>query len=352
MPMKRFALLIMSLGAVLGGCDALEPPGPAPGEGAAASLRLVLQGGPPGSRAGEADPDAAVHNGCILEFNAAGNLLDYIPFSGGEPPVLEVPRNQLVELFIVANPTRDLSQVVSKAAFMEIQSDYAANSPGCLEMTGRYSGTIRSDTTLNVALQRCCAKVTVDAMVFKVASTRYDYVGARLVRGYMEKTPAGCTYVQMAPGELINAYSAGAGIGYEASYNSSSVKYTQGDYKVWEYNTPWTVYCYPNASEDPAARNTLAVYYRLDYRVTGIDASTGETVVMHLYNNACVHICLPAVMPNTIYELERLTIDGLSSNTVYLGTKGGSEIPECVFRMTDMTSGEYLGEVKGEVRYD
>ena len=59
-------------------------------------------------------------------------------------------------------------------------------------------------------------------------------------------------------------------------------------------------------------------------------------------------------VPNTVYELERLTVTGARYKTVYLETKssGPEGYAVCSFRMTDMTSGEYLGTVEGEVYHE
>ena len=351
--MRRLALLTACLGALLGGCDALEPPGPHCMEESSAVLELVLQCGPPGTRAGEADPDAAVNGGCVLEFNAAGELLEYLAFTGDNPPKIPVPKDQQVEIYIVANPTCDLSQVGSKTELEQMKSDYTANTEGNLEMMGRFSGRIRSDSTVKVTLERFCAKIQVSTMVFKVASTLYEYTGANLNMAYMQKTPRECTYLQKNPGELMDAYSEQVGIGYMKRYLLNGTTYDQGQYKVWEFNDPWSVYCYPNASAERNKRNELTASYRFRYKSGWIDSETGEHQDILRYEDVLAHFYLSPIMPNTLYELERVVIDGTLNKSVSLDTKGGEEEPvECVFRMKDMTSGEYLGEVKGEVRYE
>lgn len=351
--MRRLALLTAFLGALLGGCGALEPPGPPSGEEAPAMLGLELQCGPPGTRAGEPGPEYAIHGGCVLEFNSAGERLEYLAFTGEEPPQIPVPRNQQVEIYVVANPTCDLSEVSSKAELEQMRSDYTANTAGNLEMIGRYSGRISSDSTVNVSLERICAKIQVSKMVFKVASTRYEFTDADLNMAYMEKTPKDCSYLQKVPGELMDTNTDRVDIGYIKRLLKNETRYEQGEYKVWEYDDPWCVYCYPNASTDRQKRNVFYVAYRFRYKTSWIDAATGRQEIVFLYENAFARFYMPPMMPNTLYELEKVVIDGTLNKSVDLDTKGGSgEAVECVFRMTDMTSGEYLGELKGEVRYE
>ena len=341
------------------GCDLTEPfsAGDAFAEEARVSLKLELQCSPPSTRAFNdpaAWPDDVVEDGVILQFDDYGELLEMVSFTGDDLPEIQVRRYQQTDIYIVANPTVDLSGVSSKEDFLSSQSEYGSNSAGRLEMTGYVSGVFNTDETVNVSMERMLAKITVDDLVFKVASTLYDYTGAHLTRGYMERTPKTCSYSLTPSTAFINAYTQGVDLGIFPNYHGQILKYTQGAYKVWEYGSPQSVYCYPNASEDRIRRNRLAVSYRLVYLVPAVDGETGEEITLTRYDDNCVHLVLPQLRPNTEYELERLTIIGAKNNTVYLGTRSGTEeLPvKCSFRMRDMTSGELIGNVEGEVEYE
>ena len=346
--MKRIAWL--SLLMIAAGCEVAEP-------FAQVNLKIEMQYSPPLTRAGQgssyAPPDEVISNGVILEFNQDGELLERVPFTGNDGPVLPVRRNQHMDIYVIANPTVNLSGIASRDEFLSTQSEYRANSAGRLEMTGHLSGIFDKDATVSVAMERTVAKITLDALVFKLTTSKYNYTGATLRQAYMEKTPASCGYDYSVSGNYLDAYEQKIGIGYFDRY-PSVIKYTEGEYKVFEYNHPQTVYCYPNDSQDAADRNKFAVSYRLDYTIPGVDLFTGEPIVLARYDDNCVHLVMPPLRPNTAYELERLTIIGARNQTVYLETKSGedAEAETCVFRMTDMTSGEFLGYAEGEVEYE
>ncbi len=341
--------------ALLGGCDALlDPVREAPGEDSFIELKLVPRCAPPGTRsARDPGPDDTVLNGVVLEFDAAGTLLEMQPFSEGYMPVLKVRKHQELNIYVVANPTVDFRSVSTLEEFLSMQSQYKSNSQGCLEMLGHFQGSFTADAEVTVPMQRMVCKIQVDRMVFRIASTHTNYTGWYFTRGYMEKTPATCGYDLSLSGNFVNSYSMNIAIGCN-DYSGTANHYTQGEYKVWEYSYPWSVYCYPNASGDQSQRNILAVSYRLLYLVPGTDLDTGESIVIPRYTDACFHIVLPPLRQNTIYELEELKLNGIRNGTVYLkSAEEPSEIQaECIFSMTDMTSGEFLGLEKGEVRYE
>lgn len=357
--MKWNVVLIVAALIMSAGCD---PTGPLPdaspsGEVAYVNLSLDLQSGPPYTRAltdvSALGGDGSIKDGVILEFDPEGLLLEMIHFSGSVPPKIRVRRHQQTEIYIVANPTVDLSGIASLTDFLSMESDYKANTLDRMEMTGHLKDTFSSDAVVNIQMKRMLSKIQVDDMTFKSTPGWPDYTGIHFTRAYLEKTPVTCAYDFSLPGGFIDAYDKRVSIGYTSNYSSSVHQYTQGGTKVWEYETPWAVYCYPNASDNQNERNVLAVSYRLVYLVTGVDGMTGEPVVQPRYEDACVHLVLPPLLPNTLYELERLTLNGARYKTVYLSTRSADdELSECSFRMTDMTSGEYLGSVQGEVEYE
>ena len=357
--MRRNALICLLTVTMYAGCEVTGPftAEESFAEEAQVNLRIEMQYCPPSTRARLGSsfqaPDEAISGGVILEFDQDGELLETIAFTGNVLPVLPVRRYQQTDIYIVANPTVDLSLIKSKEEFLSKQSEYSSNTSGKLEMTGHVRGIFDSDATVSVAMERMVSKITLDALVFKLATTKYNYTGAHLQQAFMEKTPATCGYGLSLTGNFLNAYERRIGIGYFTSYPSVN-KYTQGEYKVWEYDYPQSVYCYPNNSETAADRNKFAVNYRLVYQIDGVDGLTGEPIVISRYDDNCVHLVLPKLRPNTEYELERLTITGAKNKTVYLGTRSGQEdlYGTCCFRMTDMTSGEYLGNAEGEVEYE
>lgn len=358
--MKKIFSVLLPILTISAGCQVTEPFPAArlSAEEARVNLRIEMQCSPPATRMGreglEEEPENAIMDGIILEFNQDGELLETVTFSGTALPVLPVRRYQQTEIYIVANPTVDLSGVSSKEEYLQAQSEYRVNSSGRFEMTGHLSGVFDTDATVSVAMERTVAKITMDALVIRVTTNKINYTGAHLRRAFIEKTPATCGYDHTPSGNYLNAYEQGIGIGFFTSYPVAARKYTQGEYKVWEFDCPMSVYCYPNDSEDGNKRNRFAVSYRLVYTVPGIDAATGEPIVLTRYDDNTVHLVLPPVRHNTSYELERLTITGANNRTVYLGTRSGQEEESitCSFRMMDMTSGEYLGTVEGEVEYE
>ena len=357
--MKKVLLSSLLLLVVSAGCEVSETysTGDAREEGAQVNLRIELQCSPPSTRALFDDSDAeledAIQDGVILEFNQDGELLEMVTFSDGDLPLLQVRRYQQTDIYIVANPTVDLTGISSKEEFLSTRSEYAYNSEGRLEMTGHVSGIFDTDATVSVAMQRTVAKITLDALVLKVSKQKINYTGAHHRQTFMEKTPATCGYDLSMAEDFLNAYNQNIGIGYYNSYPTVN-KYSQGEYLICEYNYPKSIYCYPNDSEDGAKRNKVAVSYRLIYTVNAIDAATGEPIVLTRYDDNTVHMVLPQLRPNTKYELEKLTITGANNRTVYLSTRSGEEEESltCCFKMTDMTSGEYLGVVEGEVEYE
>ena len=315
------------------------------------NLTLQMQYSPPITRSGQED---TVSGGFILEFDPEGTLLESVRFYGDYLPGIQVRRYQHTDIVVVANPTADLSGVASKDEFLSMQASYSSNRADRLEMTGQASGTFDNDSTIEVLMERMVSKITVDALAFRVEGSS-KYTGVHLRQAYMERTPATCRYDFSLPGDFLDACAQGISIGNCPTYTGSVNKYTQGEYRVWEYDRPQSLYCFPNESQVRDERNKLAVSYRLVYQVPGVDAFTGEPIVLIRYDDACVHLVLPPMRPNTVYELERLTITGARYKTVYLETRsaGSEKEPEtCLFRMTDMTSGEYLGIAEGEVEYE
>ena len=350
--MKRYALFILSALILSAGCDVVEPlPGEPPGREAYASVRLRMQSCPAGTRSGSED---AIYDGIVLQFDKEGTLLDMVQFTGDVLPEMQVRKNQEIELYIVANPTVDLSGVTSRQDFFSTQSDYKANTSEKMEMKGYVSGIFDRDSVVSVNMERMLSKITLGAFVIKVNTASDKYTSASFQRAYMERTPVSCGYDHTPSGEYLDAYSQRISLGYYNSYPGFANKYSQGDYLVWEYNYPQSVYCYPNASESRSERNRFRVMCRLSYTYTGIDAATGETVVMSHRDESYVRLVLPPMIPNTAYELERLTINGYKGKVVYLENRRiGEEKPlTCSFRMTDMTSGKYLGTIEGEVEYE
>ena len=357
--MEKSALLAPAFLLMLAGCDAAGPLPEVrlPGEEAYVSVRLNIQSSPPGTRGigGSTSPvaDDIICDGVILEFDPDGVLLELVQFAGENIPEVRVRRNQQTDIYIVANPTVDLAQVASLSDFLDTRSSYQANEAGRLEMTGHFCGSFGADAAVNVRMERMVSRIQVDRMVFRCTHDWPDYTGIHFTRGYLEKTPDFCTYGLFQPGTYINAYDRRIGIGYTSGYSSEVRNYDQGEYKVWEYIKPWSVYCYPNEADDANGRSRLAISYRLVYQVTGIDAATGQPVVLPRYDDACLHLVLPRLRPNTVYELERLTLNGPRNRVVYLGgnERHVPEPPVCSFGMRDMTTGEYLGSVEGEVEY-
>ena len=350
--MKRYALCILAALMAFAGCEVAEPlpDGSPSGQGTSVNLSLQLQYSPLQTRSGQED---AIYGGFILEFDSDGTLLESLRFYGDYLPKVQVRKYQQMEIYIVANPTTDLSGVSSKDEFLSMQAVYSSNRADKLEMTGHLTGSFDNDSTLLVSMERMVSKITVDAMAFRVSGSS-KYTGVHLTQAYMERTPATCCYDYSLPGDFLNAYTQGISIGNCPRYTYSVKEYTQGEYKVWEYDRQQSLYCYPNESNVRDERNKLAVSYRLVYQITGIDSFTGETIILTRYDDASVHLVLPKLRPNTVYELERLTITGARYGTVYLNTKSpeSEEIETCLFRMTDLTSGEYLGTVEGEVEYE
>ena len=310
-----------------------------------------MKSNPVGTRSGTED---YIYDGIVLQFDKEGILLDVVQFTGNVSPEIQVRMHQEIELYVVANPTVDLSGVTTKQEFLSTQSDYKSNSEERMEMTGHVYGVFDSDSVVSVNMERMLSKVTVNAFVIKVNTVSDKYTSARFLQAYMHRTPATCGYDHTVSGEYLNAYDQRISMGYYTSYPIMVNNYSQGDYKIWEYDYPQSVYCYPNDSENSAERNWLSVSYRVSYTYTGVDAATGETVVMSHRDDGRVRLVLPKMLPNTAYELERLTVTGYKQKAVYLETKSawGEESETCSFRMTDMTSGEYLGTIEGEVEYE
>ena len=356
--MKRFLIMIIWLSALLWGCDVFGPLPESQEEGDIVIVELVPQYGRAGTRAGHyPDPDPPepqdiIRDGLILEFNGAGNLIERLAFDGDQPPAIQVRKNQETDIYVIANPTVDLSGINTLSEFLSKRSSYASISRDRLEMTGRITGTFTSDAQVNVQMERMVSKIRIGGMSVKVSRDE-KYTSAQFTRANMEKTPATCGYDLSLAGDFINAYSKSIEAGYVSSFGHIE-RSVQGDWTVWDFNTPWRVYCYPNSTEDQSKRNILALSYRLGYIVTGTDASTGETVYMQMWDDSYLRLVMPPLRPNTAYELERLTLNGQRNRTVYLKSGGDREEEplKCVFRMTDMTSGEYLGEEEGEVRYE
>ncbi|MBQ9878783.1 MAG: hypothetical protein IJM29_07785 [Bacteroidales bacterium] len=350
--MNRHTLLILTALFVSAGCDVTEPiAGTLPsGEAAYVNLQLQMQSRPLGTRAGQED---AILDGFILEFDGGGELLECVYFTGESLPVLQVRKYQQMEIYIVANPTVDLSGITNRQEFLSSQSVYSSGNTDRFEMTGYVSGVFLDDSLVNVRMERMLSKITLDAFTIRVNKSE-KYTRANFTLANMERTPSRCRYDYSTPEDFLNAYTQRIGVGYYTSYPISVSKYTQGDYTVWEYNYPQSVYCFPNDSESNSSKNRLAVSYKLAYSYTGVDAATGETVLMSHTDEGCIHLFLPPLLPNTEYELERLTVTGYRNRSVYLETKsaGEDESDTCLFRMTDMTSGEYLGYVEGEVEYE
>ena len=86
-------------------------------------------------------PDDTVLNGVVLEFDAAGTLLEMQPFSEGYMPVLKVRKHQELNIYVVANPTVDFRSVSTLEEFLSMQSQYKSNSQGRLEMLGHFQGS-------------------------------------------------------------------------------------------------------------------------------------------------------------------------------------------------------------------
>ena len=350
--MRRYALCVLAALLLVAGCEVTEPlpDGPPSGQGAFVNLTLQMQYRPPQTRSGQED---TISGGVVLEFDSGGTLLERVDFYGGRLPAIQVRRYQQMEIYIVANNTADLSGICTKEEFLSMQAVYSSNRADRLEMTGHFTGTFDNDSTVCVNMERIVSKITVDAIAFRLSSSS-KYTGVHLSKAYMERTPATCCYDYSLHGDFLDANTQGISIGNCPRYTYAVNEYTQGEYRVREYDRPQSLYCFPNDSNVRDERNKLAVSYRLVYQVAGTDAFTGEPVVLTRYDDACVHLVLPPMRHNTAYELERLTITGARNGTVYLNTRSPEpeETGTCLFRMTDMTSGEYLGTVKGEVEYE
>ena len=349
--MKRYAFCVLAALIASAGCEVTEPlpDGPPSGQGAFVNLSVQMQYSPTQTRSGQED---TISGGFILEFDSDGTLLESMPFYGGDIPEMQVRKYQQMEIYIVANPTVDLSGISNKEELLSTAAWYSFNQADRLEMTGHFSGTFVNDTTVNVNMERMMSKITLDVIAFRLSSSS-KYTGVYLRQIYMERTPSTCRYDYSLPGDFLNADAQGISIGNCPRYTFSVNEYSQGEYHVREYDHPQSLYCFPNESGIRDERNKIAVSYRLVYQVPGYDAITGEPVVITRYDDACVHLVLPPMRPNTVYELERLTVTGARYGTVYLNTRGQEpeETETCLFRMTDLTSGEYLGTAEGEVEY-
>lgn len=356
--MKRIVLIIIWLCAILWGCDVSGPLPRSTEDGDIVRLELIPQYGRPDTRSGHhPDPDPPepqdfIRDGLILEFNGAGHLMERLAFEGDQPPAIQVRKNQETHIYVVANPTVDLSGINTFSEFLSFRSSYAAMARDRLEMTGRITGTFTSDAQVNVQMERMVSGIRVGGMSVKIYRDE-KYTSVQFTRANMEKTPATCGYDLSLTGDYVNAYNKGIEAGYVSSFGSID-KSVQGDWTAFDFNTPWWVYCYPNPSEVQEERNVLAISYRLGYIVTGTDSETGDTVYMQRWDDSVVRLVLPPLRPNTVYELEKLTLYGFKYRTVYLKSGGDmvNEPLKCVFRMTDMTSGEYLGSEEGEVLYE
>ena len=350
--MNRYALCVLTALIVSAGCEVTEPLADSPpsGEDSFVNLQLQMQSFPVGTRAGQ---EEAISDGFILEFDGGGELLECVYFTGESLPVLQVRRYQQMDIYIVANPSVDLSGITTKQELLSAKSVYSSSNTDKFEMTGFVSGVFYNDSVVSVRMERMLSKITLDAFTIRVNKSE-KYTRANFTLANMERTPSKCRYDYSTPEDFVNAYTQRIGLGYYTSYPISVSKYTQGDYTLWEYNYPQSVYCFPNDSESNSSKNRLAVSYKLAYSYTGIDAATGETVLMSHTDEGTIHLYLPPLLPNTEYELERLTVTGYRNRNVYLNTKseGEDEAATCLFRMTDMTSGEYLGYVEGEVEYE
>ena len=350
--MKRYAFCVLAALIASAGCEVTDPlPDVSPsGQGAFVNLSVQMQYSPAQTRSGQED---TISGGFILEFDSDGTLLENMPFYGGYVPEMQVRKYQQMDIYIVANPTTDLSCISTKEELLSAVAWYSLNKADRLEMTGYVSGTFMNDTTVNVNMERMVSKITMDVIAFRL-STSSKYTGVYLKQIYMERTPSTCRYDYSFSGNFVNADTEGIGIGNCPRYRFSVNEYSQGEYNVREYDHPQSLYCFPNESEIRDERNKIAVSYRLTYQIAGFDANIGEPVLLTRYDDACVHLVLPPMRPNTVYELERLTVTGARYGTVYLNTR--SQEPEeaetCLFRMTDLTSGEYLGTVEGEVEYE
>ena len=110
--MRQHAILILAALNVIAGCDAAGPLSDAPPLGGAdlVNVQLQMQSSPPGTRAGQ---EETISDGFILEFDGGGELLECVYFTGESLPVLQIRKYQQTEIFIVANPTADLSGIAS-----------------------------------------------------------------------------------------------------------------------------------------------------------------------------------------------------------------------------------------------
>ncbi|MBP5538044.1 MAG: hypothetical protein J6X64_06910 [Bacteroidales bacterium] len=350
--MNRYVLCVLTALIVSAGCEVAEPfaDSPPSGEDSFVNLQLQMQSLPVGTRAGQ---EETISDGFILEFDGGGELMECVYFTGESLPVLQVRKYQQMDIYIVANPSVDLSGITTKQEFLSAKSVYSSSNTDKFEMTGFVSGVFYDDSVVSVRMERMLSKITLDAFTIRVNKSE-KYTRANFTLANMERTPSSCRYDFYSPETFLNAYTQRIGIGYYNSYPISVRKYDQGDYTVWEYNYPRSVYCFPNDSESNSLKNRLAVSYKLAYSYTGIDAATGETVLMSHTDEGKIHLYLPPLLPNTEYELERLTVTGYRNRSVYLNTKseGEGEAGICLFRMTDMTTGENLGFAEGEVEYE
>lgn len=356
--MKRFSRLIPVL-AILLSCTRLEPVRDLrTANGEYAFLKLSVSTARPVSKSGNKPQDTAIDNICILEFDAAGNAVygSLLEFE----PELTVPvlKDADLNIYAVANPTNDLLSVTSEEELIQMQSSLSSTDPSRLEMVGSITGRFSGGESAELRLGCICAMVQVDSLTIRLTSQpHHEYLSAAMRYAYLERTPVSCTYSLQPSIQFTNTYSEGIGAGIFNGAPGTVSKSFNGDTGTWEYRDSWSLYAMPNYSTDKDSRTVLALMFRALYVIDVHTSPNMEPEKQTQVSERTVHIYMPAVLPNTLYRIRHITVNGDNNKWIYLPASCDNPfrefgMTECEFEMENILTGEPMGVAKGEVVYE
>lgn len=311
------------------------------------SITLNISDSPDGTKANPGWGEPRIRDLYILEFDSKGYNVycGHCRYDGN--PTIPALKNQKVKIYVVANSTNDLSEISTESEYLNTKMSYTELNAAYPEMTGSIEGIFSSSANANVELQRMCSRIQVDTISFRINDSRYDFNQLFFDGAYIERMPSECSYGLVPSGISVDASDGLFPAGCYMSQNTPDAYYMDGDWKVWEYDHPWSVYALPNDASGIDQRSELALEYEAHYRVGQYSNGEYEIVTKILHN--ALHFILPPLSPNSIYELEKIVVNQPKTTTVDL-----SPIAEqsCMFIVRDVASGKVLGHEKGILRYE